>query len=122
MTELWVVNSSPLIVLGKAGCLELLQRLAGRLVVPAAVIREVSVRQEESLLMAFLKQSGQVRIESDGELTPQVLAWDLGSGEIPGDFTSEAAGRGPRGSGRPGSPPLRRVHGFEGHWLLGRYR
>ena len=40
-----VVNSSPLIVLGKAGCLDLLSRLAGLLVVPAAVIREVTVRR-----------------------------------------------------------------------------
>jgi len=45
MTNLWVVDSSPLIVLGKAGQLELLAKLAEKLVVPAAVVREVAVRR-----------------------------------------------------------------------------
>ena len=74
MTKVWVVNSSPLIVLGKAGCLELLPMLAGVLVVPAAVVREVTVRKEEASLMAFLEKSGQIQIEPDGELRPEMLA------------------------------------------------
>ena len=78
---MWVVDASPLIVLGKAGQLELLAKLAGTLVVPMAVYREVTVRKEEALLMAFLEQHGQLHIEVDGELRPEVLAWDLGSGE-----------------------------------------
>jgi len=66
---------------GKAGQLELLPKLSGGLVVPAAVFREVTVRKEEALLMAFLEKSGQLQIKPDGELRPEVLAWDLGSGE-----------------------------------------
>lgn len=78
---MWVVNSSPLIVLGKAGCLDLLPRLAGLLVVPAAVVREVTVRKEEASLIAFLETSSLLQIEPDGELRHEVLAWDLGNGE-----------------------------------------
>jgi len=77
----WVVDSSPLIVLGKSGQLELLFKLAGELAVPAAVFREVTVRKEETALMAFLEQSGRLQVPSDTELHPDVLAWDLGRGE-----------------------------------------
>lgn len=78
---MWVVDSSPLIVLGKSGQLELLLKLAGELVVPVAVFREVTVRKEETALMAFLEKSGQLHISPDTEPHPDVLAWDLGRGE-----------------------------------------
>lgn len=41
MADVWIVNASPLIVLGKAGCLSLLEDLAGVLIIPAAVAAEV---------------------------------------------------------------------------------
>lgn len=79
---MWVVNSSPLIVLSKAGCVDLLPKLAGVLVIPAAVVREVSVRKkEEATLMAFLESTPSLQIQPDSELHPEILAWDLGSGE-----------------------------------------
>lgn len=78
MTSLWVTNSSPLIVLGKAGQLELLPKLAKVLVVPVAVLREVTFRKQETLLKEFLRESVQLRIEPDGELRPEVLPWDFG--------------------------------------------
>ncbi|MGR8933518.1 MAG: hypothetical protein ACU837_03920 [Gammaproteobacteria bacterium] len=81
MAELWVVNASPLIVLGKAGQLELLVQLAETLVVPMAVYRETTVRKEETSLLAFFEKGDSLRIENDTDLTPDVLAWDLGSGE-----------------------------------------
>ena len=81
MTSLWVVDASPLIVLGKAGQLELLPKLVGKLVVPVAVVREVTVRKEEVWLMEFLGTFRQFQIEPNGEVCPEVLAWDLGTGE-----------------------------------------
>jgi predicted nucleic acid-binding protein len=51
------------------------------LVVPAAVVHEVTVRKEESALIAFLETANPLQIQPDGELRPEVLAWDLGSGE-----------------------------------------
>ena len=41
MNEQWVVNASPLIVLGKIGQLDLLTKLPQRIVVPAAVVSEI---------------------------------------------------------------------------------
>ncbi len=78
---MWVVNSSPLIVLGKAGLLELLAELAGSLIVPMAVFHEVTVRKAEASLMAFLEHSSRVQIKPNVEHRPEILAWDLGSGE-----------------------------------------
>lgn len=38
----WVINASPLILMGKLDQLDLVQRLAPQLMVPAAVIHEIS--------------------------------------------------------------------------------
>jgi predicted nucleic acid-binding protein len=42
----WVVNASPLILLGKVEQIPLLGALAGELAVPKAVIREVSAKPD----------------------------------------------------------------------------
>ena len=41
MSDLWVVNASPLIVLGKIGQLDLLTQLPKDIVVPSAVADEI---------------------------------------------------------------------------------
>lgn len=83
--------------MGKTGYLDILPKLAGLLVVRAAVVCEVSVRKDEAVLMAFLETANPLQIQPDGELRPEVLAWDLGSG-IPSDFIGYAVRRGPRGA------------------------
>ena len=40
MTDLWVVNASPLIVLAKAARLNLLEEITSELLVPPAVVSE----------------------------------------------------------------------------------
>lgn len=42
----WVVNASPLILLGKVEQIQLLGALAGEIAVPRAVIREVSAKPD----------------------------------------------------------------------------
>ena len=44
--ERWVVNASPLILLGKVEQIPLLGALAGELAVPRAVMREVSAKPD----------------------------------------------------------------------------
>ncbi len=39
--ECWIVNASPLILLGKAGLIDMLSRVAGEIVVPQAVVKEI---------------------------------------------------------------------------------
>ena len=67
MTDLWVVNASPLIILGKAEQLDLLPKLADELIVPHAVSGEVSVRKNEAPVIDFLRSSSRFRIEPDHE-------------------------------------------------------
>lgn len=45
MSRRWVVNASPLILLGKVGQVTLLNELSEELVVPEAVAREVAGRR-----------------------------------------------------------------------------
>ena len=54
MARRWVVNASPLIVLGKLGQLPLLTRLADELVIPADVAREVAAGPDEDPCKAWL--------------------------------------------------------------------
>jgi len=47
MDDLWVVNASPIIALGKIGLLHLAARLARDIVVPAGVVREILAGPED---------------------------------------------------------------------------
>jgi predicted nucleic acid-binding protein len=64
----WVVNASPLILLGKVEQIELLSAMAGQIAVPGAVIQEVSALKPAIIV--------------DDEVPPaNILSWDLGAGE-----------------------------------------
>ena len=41
MTEVWVANASPLILLGRIGQLDLMEHLASQIIVPDSVIAEI---------------------------------------------------------------------------------
>lgn len=79
MTERWVVNASPLILLAKIGHHSLLGQLADALIVPQAVVDEINAGPHDDAARQFLANSPLpvVQVVSD----PHVLAWDLGAGE-----------------------------------------
>lgn len=80
MSDLWVVNASPLIVFGKIGQLELFTRLAQEIVVPRGVSEEILAGPENDA--ARLAIEGQMfRLVDVQEPTPELAAWDLGLGE-----------------------------------------
>lgn len=80
MTENWVVNASPLILLGKAGELGWLPRL-GDVVVPRSVALEVLAGAPEDSARRWLEApEGACQIR-DHEMAPEIFAWDLGPGE-----------------------------------------
>lgn len=72
MSDCWVVNASPLIVFGKIGQLDLLTRLSKEIVVPQAVANEIAAGPEND--------AARLAVEAE-EPTPELAAWDLGSGE-----------------------------------------
>jgi predicted nucleic acid-binding protein len=80
MSDLWVVNASPLIVLGKIGQLDLLHQLPKDIVVPSAVANEIKAGPENDA--ARLAIEGEMfRLVEAQEPNPELAAWDLGSGE-----------------------------------------
>jgi predicted nucleic acid-binding protein len=81
MTEMVVINASPLILLSKIGRADLLTELFDEVVVPNAVWREIVAGGEtESTapLWSALNRLTQVTI---AEISPEVENWNLGDGE-----------------------------------------
>ena len=81
MTEHWVFNASPLILLGKAGQLEWLPRL-GSVIIPSAVVAEIQAGSLDDPARRFVEALNQAEWTLR-EVTAKkdVLAWDLGPGE-----------------------------------------
>ncbi|HMO26661.1 MAG TPA: DUF3368 domain-containing protein [Tepidisphaeraceae bacterium] len=79
----WIVNASPLILLGKIDRLDLLQAIASQLIVPAAVALEVRAGPAHDRARTWLEAQRSVgpRIEANVTVPPEVVAWDLGAGE-----------------------------------------
>lgn len=81
MSRVWVVNASPLILLGKIGRVALLRQLSDELIVPDMVAREVGERPEGEQVIAEVSSLPGVRFET-GIATPSEIAdWNLGRGE-----------------------------------------
>ncbi len=77
----WVVDASPLILLGKINRIELLSELARELVVPSPVAEEITTGPAEDPARTWLLDSGTMYIEQVTSIAPEVAAWDPGKGE-----------------------------------------
>lgn len=80
MAEHWVVNASPLIVLARIRQEALLLSLAEQVVVPRAVAVEIEAGPSQDEARQAL-DSGRFTIVDTPPPPPELLAWDLGSGE-----------------------------------------
>ena len=79
MTERWVLNASPIIVLARIGQEHLLHTLADEVVVPRAVAMEIEAGPADDPARQAIASGHFTIVETVPE--PDVLAWDLGSGE-----------------------------------------
>ncbi len=79
MTERWVLNASPIIVLARIGQEHLLHTLADEVVVPRAVAVEIEAGPADDPARQAIAGGHLTIVETEPE--PDVLAWDLGSGE-----------------------------------------
>jgi predicted nucleic acid-binding protein len=77
----WIVNASPLILLGKANKLALLGKIGEQIIVPEAVVYEVSAKEDGESMLSFLKDDARFTIQKNIEVPNYLLAWDLGAGE-----------------------------------------
>ena len=81
MTEVWVMDASPLILLGKSGQLEWLPRM-GRIIIPESVATEIVAGPPGDPARLWLESpDGRASISDDPKVTTELLAWDLGRGE-----------------------------------------
>jgi len=81
MSRVWVVNASPLILLGKIGHVALLGKLADELVVSAAVAREVANKPAGERALAEVATFPGARFEPEIAMSAELLTWNLGQGE-----------------------------------------
>lgn len=82
MADRWVVNASPLILLGKAEVLHLLPSLCDELVVTAGVVAEVQQGQLADAARRWLATTGSNFVRT-GVPIPQALGdWNGGPGEV----------------------------------------
>lgn len=79
--ERWVVNASPIILLGKAGVVHLLPKLCEELVVPEGVLLEVASGQAADVGRKWLQEAGQPHLRKVAVLHPSFSSWGGGRGE-----------------------------------------
>jgi predicted nucleic acid-binding protein len=77
----WVVNASPLILLGKTDNLDLLSALADIVVVPRAIVNEVGAKPDGALILQVLARDPRYCVVDDEAVSPKILSWDSGAGE-----------------------------------------
>lgn len=80
MAEHWAVNASPLIVLARIGHEDLLLSLADQVVVPREVAEEIEAGPTQDQARQALA-AGRFTVIDTPSPPPELLAWDLGSGE-----------------------------------------
>jgi uncharacterized protein len=81
MSRVWVVNASPLILLGKIGRVDLLSELSDELIVPEIVAREVGTKPEGERTIFEAASLPGVRLQGEVSALSEVAAWNLGPGE-----------------------------------------
>ncbi len=80
MTKLWVVNASPLIVLGKINQIDLLVHVSDTMVIPQGVIDEINMGPQNDPARTWIENSGNQYVR-EAMPNPIVQNWDLGMGE-----------------------------------------
>lgn len=80
MYEAAVVDASPLIVLSRAGHLDLLQVPDCPVVVPSAVVKEVEERGNLDVTVKALRNAD-FRVVTPADIPPSLARWNLGAGE-----------------------------------------
>lgn len=82
MSDVLVVNASPLIFLGNAGRLDLLRGLgASRIVVPEAVFAEVTGTKYADVAVRSLSSARWIEPTPVPSIPTPIIEWDLGPGE-----------------------------------------
>ncbi len=78
----WIVNASPLILLGKIHRLDLLENLCPSFVIPAAVSLEILAGPDNDPAKIWIRGDlVRSRVVPMTAIPEEIIAWDLGAGE-----------------------------------------
>lgn len=80
MGERWVLNASPIILLGHIGYAHLIPALAEAAVIPQAVATEIRSGPTDDPARRWI-EAGSISVVETSVPLPELLAWDLGAGE-----------------------------------------
>jgi predicted nucleic acid-binding protein len=80
VSDIWVVNASPIIALAKVGRLYLLHDLCSELLVPEAVVAEICAGPPSDPARQAVEHGWGARVAVD-RIAPDLLEWGLGTGE-----------------------------------------
>lgn len=81
MSDVWVLNASPVILLGKIGRLDLMESLSAKAVVPNAVLLEIQAGiGKHQAVQSTADWAAPLRV-ADVPIPLSVERWDLGPGE-----------------------------------------
>ncbi len=81
MNEAWVLNASPIILFGRIDRLDLIDRLAPRLMIPDAVIDEIRGGRSEDVSARIGLDFAEPYRAADLPVPHNIAHWDLGRGE-----------------------------------------
>jgi len=81
MSKSWILNASPIILLGKADLLKTISSLAEKLIIPDGVLNEVQAKRPIAPYLAALASDSEVVRVTVSNIHPSIAAWDLGQGE-----------------------------------------
>jgi predicted nucleic acid-binding protein len=81
IAETWVINASPLILLGKLGRIDLLEQLAKQIMVPQAVLLEIAAGGAVDAGLGDTLAWARNRAVEDVLVPISISGWDLGAGE-----------------------------------------
>jgi predicted nucleic acid-binding protein len=81
VNETWVLNASPIILLGRIHRLDLIKKLSGETIVPDAVIDEIRAGQADDPTANAGLSFAEPQRAPNRLLPDSVAHWDLGAGE-----------------------------------------
>ena len=81
MSDNFILNASPIILLGKADLLKTISPLAKSWIIPKGVVEEIEKKRSIETYLSCLSYNSKVIQESSSTTHPMIAAWDLGQGE-----------------------------------------
>ncbi len=78
---MWVINASPLIILGRVSALHVLEMFGEEILIPRGVAEEVLQPERADAAAAWILQEGNKYVHDVAAIDYSVASWDLGKGE-----------------------------------------